>query len=562
VSPAAGADVVAFPPEFADCYRAAGAWRVLTIAEEFRAVADRFPDHPAVIGPDGTFSYRELDGKADRIAVGLQRLGIVAGDRVLLQMTNSAAAVLTWYGLLKAGAVPVATLALHGRHEILAIARQCEPVAHVIEPAFARHDLRELAGQARREQSSLRLLVTVGDGAPQPGETTLQSLVDTDVDPAVAREIVDEIQRQLSPEDVGVLQLSGGTTSVPKLIPRLHTEYWYNSRAWAEATGMDSDSCAAHLIPIVHNAGIVCAVHAVHAVGGCVATCMPDAAQFIAIAQEHPVTHMLLLRPLQRIIESDRKLRDLLRSLRLVVWSDGAVPPSVIEEYESGTCRVTQMFGMGEGLCTVTPADGPVELAHTTQGTPITPYDEVRVLEPSLEDPVEVGERGELCVRGPYTIRGYFRAPERNAEVFTADGFYRTGDIVREIRHEGQSYYRLEDRIKDLINRGGEKINAEEVELVLLSHPAVERAAVVAMPDERLGERSCAFLVAPEGMTAPDLEEVKKHFDAQGVSKYKWPERVEHRAQLPLTNIQKINKRNLRQEIAGILAAEQLPPTP
>jgi 2,3-dihydroxybenzoate-AMP ligase len=553
----ADADVVAFPEDFAERYRAAGAWRDLTIAEEFRAIADRFPDRPAVVGPDATFTYAELDRLADRVAVGLRSVGVAPRDRVLLQLTNSAATVLTWYGLLKAGAVPVATLALHRRHDLVAIARQCDPVAHVIEPAFPGHDLREVSRQARLEQPSLRLLVTVGAGAPEPGEITLQSLVDTDIDPAAAREVVDDIQRQLSPEDVGVLQLSGGTTSVPKLIPRLHTEYWYNSRAWAEAMGMGDDSCVVHLLPLVHNAGIVCAVHAAHAVGGCVATCVPDTALFKSIARARPITHGIMTRPITRLIESDPQLRELLRGLRCIAWGDRAVPASVIEEYESDSCRVAGMFGMGEGLCMLTPPEDPVELTHDTQGTPITPYDEIRVLAPGLDGSVEVGERGELCVRGPYTIRGYFRAPERNAEAFTTDWFYRTGDIVREVRHEGRSYYRLEDRIKDLISRGGEKINAEEVELVLLSHPAVERAAVVAMPDDRLGERSCAFLTALDGMAAPDLEEVKAFFDAQGVAKFKWPERVEHRPELPLTNVHKINKLSLRQEIARIVAAEQ-----
>ncbi|GAB2968061.1 AMP-binding protein [Amycolatopsis acidiphila] len=550
-------DIVRYPQELADRYRAAGLWRGRTIAQEFRAVADRFPGRPAVTGPEGVLTYAELDRQADRIAVGLRNLGVRPGDRVLLQLTNQTATVLVWYGLMKAGAVPVATLALHRRHEIVSIARQCEPVAHVIEPAFPGHDLRKLAAEVQLEVPSMRLLVTLGCPAPDAGETTMESLVDSEVDDASARVIVDEIQAGLSAEDIGVLQLSGGTTSVPKLIPRLHTEYWYNSRAWADAMEIGADSCTAHLLPVVHNAGIVCALHAAHSVGGCFATCLPDAAQFKSIARSQPITHMLLTRPIVRLVESDPELRELLRSLRVIAWADRAIPDSVIEEYESDSCRVVGMFGMGEGLCMIAPAGAPPELAHTTQGTPITEYDEVRVLESGSEEPVPPGERGELCVRGPYTIRGYFRAPERNAEAFTSDGLYRTGDIVCEVRHEGRSYYRLEDRIKDLINRGGEKINAEEVELVLLRHPAVERAAVVAMPDERLGERSCAFLVAREGMTLPGLAETKRYFDEQGVAKFKWPERVEHRTQLPLTNIHKVNKAVLRQEIREILDAER-----
>jgi 2,3-dihydroxybenzoate-AMP ligase len=556
-----GDDMVAFPEEFARRYRAAGVWRDLTIAQEFRETAEKFPDRPAAVGAEGVLTYAELDRQADRVAVGLARTGVAPGGTVLLQLTNSLSAVLVWYGLLKAGAVPVATLAQHRRHEIVSIARQCEPVAHVIEPAFAGHDLRALAAETRLEQPTLRLLITVGADDSRPGETAFRSLVDTDVDQRTAREIVDGIQRQLSAERIGVLQLSGGTTSVPKLIPRLHTEYWYNSRVWAEVTNLDPSDCIAHLLPVVHNAGIVCAVHAAHAVGACVAVCPVDADQLKAIAAAVPITHMLWTQPIKRLVESDPEVGRSLQRLRQIVWADRAMPESVINEWQTGARWVASMFGMGEGMCMYTPFGHAVEPAHTTQGTPVSPFDEVRVLEHGTENPVPVGERGELCARGPYTIRGYYRAAERNKEAFTSDGFYRTGDIVTEVRYGDRPYYRLEDRIKDLINRGGEKINAEEVELLLLRHPAVDRAAVVAMPDERLGERSCAFLVARDGMTPPGLEEVKRYFEEQGVAKFKWPERVEHRKEMPLTNIHKINKVVLRQEIMAILAAEKAVPT-
>ena len=205
----------------------------------------------------------------------------------------------------------------------------------------------------------------------------------------------------------------------------------------------------------------------------------------------------------------------------------------------------------------VTPTSSPPEIRHRTVGTPICPDDEVRVYAPDTEEPVPPGTRGELCTRGPYTIRGYFRAPERNAEAFTSDGFYRTGDIVVEVPHEGRNFYRLEDRIKDLINRGGEKVNAAEIENLLIRHPAVERVAVVAMPDERLGERCCAFIVPKAGQQAPELGEVQRFLDEIGVAKFKWPERIEACDELPLTNVSKVDKRALRGRITDILATER-----
>lgn len=164
------------------------------------------------------------------------------------------------------------------------------------------------------------------------------------------------------------------------------------------------------------------------------------------------------------------------------------------------------------------------------------------------------GETGELCCRGPYTIRGYYRAPERNREAFDA-GFYRTGDLVR--RHPSGNLI-VEGRLKDLMNRGGEKIDAEEVEEVeghLLVHPAVAAAAVVAMPDERLGERCRAYLTLRPG-GAIDLAAMRAFLDARVLARFKWPERLEIIEQMPLSGVGKLSKAALREDIRARLARE------
>lgn len=550
-------DVVAFPEEAVRRYRAAGVWSDRTLAQEFRAVADTHPDRLAVLTPDARLTYAELDRRTDRIALGLRDLGLRPGDRVLLQVTNHVWAVLAWYGLLKAGLVPIATLAQHRRHEILEIARQSEPAAHLIEPGFRSHDLVALAAEVAKEQPTLRRLLTVGTASPPAGGVALEALESTGrtEDPAVARAAVEEIQEAVPGDSLAVLQLSGGTTNIPKLIPRLHTEYWYNARTYAEAIDLDSTGTVAHLLPMVHNAGIVCGLHAAHSVGGCFALAVPEPTQLKAIAPD--LTHTMLSPALAAMVTADPELFDALDGLRVLVWVNGPLSADIVAAFETPSRRIIQMFGMGEGLCMVTPTAAPAEIRHRTVGTPVTPFDEARVYAPGTEELVPPGTPGELCARGPYTIRGYFRAPERNAEAFTADGFYRTGDIVVEVPHDGRSFYRLEDRIKDLINRGGEKVNAAEIEHLLVRHPAVERAALVAMPDERLGERACAFIVPKLGAEAPDLGEVQQYLDGIGVAKFKWPERVELIEEFPLTNISKVDKRVLRGRITDILAAER-----
>jgi 2,3-dihydroxybenzoate-AMP ligase len=209
-----------------------------------------------------------------------------------------------------------------------------------------------------------------------------------------------------------------------------------------------------------------------------------------------------------------------------------------------------------------TPRDGATDLRASTIGVPISRYDEVRLYEPDTEIEVAPGEPGELCVRGPYTIRGYLNAPERNAQAFTADGFYRSGDIAIYRQFGDEWSYSLEGRVKDLINRGGEKINAEEIEIALMSHPSIREVALVAMPDARLGERACAFIVLAPGALAIGLSEVAAFLEQAGLAKFKWPERIETIEELPRTQIGKIAKAALREQVAGGVGAPRKYPVP
>jgi 2,3-dihydroxybenzoate-AMP ligase len=548
---AAQAALAHYPEEFARRYRAAGLWSDLTIAQQFRNTADAMPGQPAVVAPSGRLTYAELDEQTDRIAVGLRGCGLLPGERVLLQVSNDIPAVLAWYGLLKAGLVPVATLAQHRTHELTAVAALCSPAAHLVDTEYAAHDLAALAGEIAARQPSLRVLLTTGPG---PGHAALPDLALTPGKPAELRAQVDRWQREISPDAVAALQLSGGTTSTPKLIPRRHAEYWYNSQAYAAAIELDGTGCVAHILPIVHNAGIVCALHAAHSVGAALALVPHDADQLLEVARHIPITHMLMSPPMAGTILRRPDLASALTSMTALTWVLGAMPPALLDVFETGTCRVTQMFGMAEGLCMYTPRSAPLDLRLRSVGAPVSSLDEIRVYAPGTEDRVRPGEPGELCCRGPYTIRGYYRSPERNAEAFTADGFYRTGDIVVELPG---GYYALADRIKDLINRGGEKVNAAEVEELLTRHPAIDRAAVVAMPDEVLGERCCAFIVLATGAEPVDVSSLRTHLAALGVAKFKYPERVEIRDSLPTTSVTKLDKKALRAEIARILERER-----
>ena len=536
-----------FRPDLAERYRTTGLWGTRSIAREFSAVARRHPSEPALITAQGTLTYAELDTTTDRIGAGLLELGLQPGDRVLFQATNRLETVVAWYACLKAALVPVATLAAHRAHEIAEISRQCSATAHLVEAGLS-FDLVAFAREIGADHPSLRYVITLGATA---AGVRLESL-GADLSDEAVRSRIDEAQRAVGPDDLAALQLSGGTTGVPKLIPRRHAEYWYNAAELARSNGWTPESRVAHLIPIIHNAGITCAVHAAHSCGATLVLGTSSAVDSLPLLSSARIDTALIGHGHFGALGQSAVL-DQLPTLRQVVLSGTKVPEALFDELERRGIWSGQLFGMGEGLFVMSRLDDPREARLRTVGTPLSELDEIRILLPGTEVEAPYGEVGELCCRGPYTIPGYYAAGEPNARAFTSDGFYRTGDLARWAAYGRESQLLIEGRIKDVINRGGEKINAEEIELLLVRHPDIEQAAVVAMPDVRLGERSCAYLVA---RAAIDLPAVQWYLESLGVAKFKWPERVELLDDLPRTKVGKIDKVLLRERVAAALAPD------
>lgn len=551
-----GARLVDYPPDRAEQYRRSGSWTDRPIADRLHRTVLRYPDRVAVVTDTGSLTYDELGRRTDQIAAGLTDLGLEPGDPVLFQVTNRLETVLAWYGCLKAGLVPVATLAAHRGHEIGHISRAVGAVAHVVEAGLS-FDLVSFAQEQAANHPTMRTVLTVGATDDVDGTHAVETL-GSDIADNVARERVERIQAAIDPLDVCAFQLSGGTTGVPKVIPRRHVEYWDNARLYAERLGWTEETRVAHLIPLIHNAGVTCALHAAHAVGASLVLGTPDAASAFRLMAREQATDVLIGHGHYQAVTSSA-FDEPRPHLRTVVLSGAKPSPDLFARADGGDGqRAGQLFGMSEGLFLVTPLDAPQAARSATVGTPVAIDDEVLILEPGSETVLADGEVGELCCRGPYTIPGYFDAPEHNRTAFTSDGFYRTGDLARITMIDDVRYVSIEGRIKDLINRGGEKINAEEIELLLVKHPAIANAAVVAMPDPRLGERTCAYLVAAQGDTV-SMTEVQRHLDALGVAKFKWPERLEWLTALPQTNVGKIDKKQLRADVVAKLAAADTP---
>jgi 2,3-dihydroxybenzoate-AMP ligase len=240
-----------------------------------------------------------------------------------------------------------------------------------------------------------------------------------------------------------------------------------------------------------------------------------------------------------------------LSSLEVVIAGGAKLNPEVAKKIKATLgCDYHQNLGMAEGTLFWTRRDDPEELLLNTQGEPMFEDDEIRVVDENDQD-VPYGETGELLVRGPLSIRGYYRAPEYNRKAFTADGFYRTGDVVK--MYKGR-YLAVAGRIKDTINRGAEKISAEEVENHILAHPQVENCAYVAMPDRILGEKGCAFVLTKQSQDLTLAELCTFLKDERSIAVHKLPERLELVKEFPMTKIGKIDKKELRRIIQEKLA--------
>ena len=537
-------DAVRWPADLAHAYRVAGCWRGEALGDHLWQWADDHPDRVAVTDPTRRLTYRELAVLADRFAEGLAGLGLRRGDSVLVQLPNVWEFVVLLLGCLRAGVAPVLMLPPHRESELGAIGSHVDARAVVVPGTWRGYDHEALAHRVLPHLAEgARVLVC---GEPRHGASVrLGDLLGpgTAEDARKRRERLD----RTAPDggDVAVFLLSGGTTAVPKVIARTHDDYAYNIRCVVAACEFDERTVYLAALPAGHNfplanPGILGTLFA----GGRVvlaASPRPEAA-FAAIEAERVTVTAAVPAVVLRWVTAAAATPHDLSSLRHVQVGGSMLSPEVAARIRPALgCALQQVYGMAEGLICYTRPDAPEQVADTTQGAPISPYDELLVVDRDGA-PLPPGGVGELLTRGPYTPRGYYRAAEQNAVSFTADGWYRTGDLVR-ITAAGQVV--VCGRVKDLINRGGEKISAGEVEALLQDLPAVAEAAAVAVPDPVVGERVCAVVRLHPGRSLT-LPEVRAFLATRGVAAFKAPEHLVVVGELPHTPVGKPDKTLLR----------------
>ncbi|MGF1340908.1 (2,3-dihydroxybenzoyl)adenylate synthase [Streptomyces flavovirens] len=524
-----------WPAETAARYRGTGLWQGTDLGSLPRLWADTYGTTTALVAGPDRISYSELADRVDRTAAGFVREGVRPGDRIVLQLPNTARFVEVAFALFRAGAKPVFSLTSHRAQEVRHLCELSGASGYVGPGVFRGFDHTALARRLAAELPGLRMVVDMGDG-PVPEGAVPASGIDAEPLPLPAND----------PSDVAFFLLSGGTTALPKLIPRTHDDYAYQTRTVAELSGLGPGSVYLAALPVEFNFTWGCpGVVGTLSSGGTVVLA-PDATADVCfrLIERERVTLTSAVPTVARLWLEERQWSDAdLSSLQVLQIGGARLEPELAARItpELG-CRLQQVFGMAEGLLSMGSADDDPHSVLHTQGRPVSPADEIRIVDAS-DAPVPPGVTGELLTRGPYTLRGYYRAPGHNAVAFTEDGFYRTGDLAS-LTPEGRLV--VEGRIKDVVVRGGDKIAAGEVEAHLLAVPGIAAAAVVPVPDEFLGERIYAFLVSrDEPGAVPPLSLLKATLHQRGLADFKLPDRAEYVADLPLTPLGKIDKKAL-----------------
>jgi non-ribosomal peptide synthetase component E (peptide arylation enzyme) len=554
-------------------YVEAGFLRKQTLIEGFIESHEKFADTPALIGPEGTFTHRQLNEITDRLAGALIDKGLKPLDRVVFQMPNCNELLFGFFGCLKAGLIPVCTLVSHREKEISYLAKHSGAVMHFVQGDDAKFDHVEFAQRMQTVAPSLKHIL-VGRGKVRPGTFSLKELIESQ-DPAVAKLKVQAVPRD--PFQVVLFHLSGGTTGIPKIIPRFGAEYLYNMRAVAAFNGYKAGDIFYNPAPFMHNFNMVCCSGPTLLVGGTLAVAPTlDGPTVKHVLQKYKPNFLVLGGPiLDKMAPSllkNKKASAVFNAIPLLHKLLPKISNQLVDFRQvkgifstrgaDFISRITgapafHVFGMTEGVIMNTCVADPEEARHFSVGRPVSALDQIKILKPGTEIEVALGEIGESTFKGPYTTHGYYDAADRNEEAFTTDGFYRSGDLMSAKLINGKIYYIFEGRIKDVIDRAGEKINAGEVEEAVKTHPAVETCAVIPVKDRAVGEKMCVCIVPRAGEAVPDVKALGFHLEKYGLAKFKWPERIEIVSELPVTHVGKIDKISLRHRFENSVTAQR-----
>jgi 2,3-dihydroxybenzoate-AMP ligase len=538
-------EFTSWPAEDQKLYRAKGLWLGVSLWQQLKSVAKHRLGQTALTDCRGALSYAELTERSEYLARGFYQLGLRLGDRAVIHLPNSVEFYLSFFALLRLGVQPVLALPAHRESELDYFC-QFTQAKILISANQGDFNLFKAAEYLAGHQARPEFIVSSGS-VDNPPCRVLQLSAIAELGQDMPADILPS-ESELMSQPFAFFQLSGGTTGVPKLIPRTHDDYLYSILAGNEVCRFNAQTRYLCVLPAAHNFPLSSpgVLGALYAGGTAVLSPDPSVSTVFSYISQYQINVTAVVPPivvlwLQQV---EKEGSQALASLQLLQVGGARLSSELARRIEPElNCRLQQVFGMAEGLVNYTRLDDPIEEVIQSQGRPVSAYDQLRIVNEQGTD-VAAGEAGALLVKGPYTIRGYFKAAAINQRSFTADGYYMTGDQVS-LTEAGN--LQVIGREKDQINRGGEKIAAEEIENYLLTHPDIANAALIAVPDNTFGEKSCAVIVPKDPQShslKPHL--LKKFLREQHLAHFKIPDYIEFIAKLPTTAVGKIDKKSLQ----------------
>ena len=534
-------------------YVSRGLWPNLTVCDCLDRNARVFPHKLAVADGLKEVTWRELLQRTNRLAIHLKRLGIEYGDFFVLQLPNVVEFVDMFFALNRIGAVPIMCLPRHRRLEVDHELRVHEAKG-ICVPVGEKFDYVGMVEALQQDHFHLRVRLTTGEPAPS-GWHSLETLLKEPIEKDFPEDYLSRFAPE--PNDICIEQLSGGTTGVPKGIPRTHNDYICGWDYVGRAAGYTDDSVGLVAIPVAHNASMenICGP-TIFRGGTVVLSPSPAAEKTFELIERYRATHTLII-PVQIIYWKEafeRGIQNDLSSFKVIASGGQKVRPELVQwAIETFGVDFVNTFGMAEGPQITTRWDSPKEVKMVTVGRPIIPHPDVQIrLVDDNNREVNQGQVGELVIQGPLTFKGYFRSEEENKRAFDEEGFFHTGDLMS-LREDG--HYVVEGRKKDVIIRGGENVYPERIEDKLKAHPKVANCAAIGIPDRRFGEKMCAVVQPLQGKTI-DFDEVVDYLKGKGIAVFQMPERLEVVEGWPLTAVNKIDKRRLRAFVTAKLFRE------
>lgn len=530
-------------------YRRRGYWGDATLIDYWNLSVLSSPEKTAVIDFQGTrYTYAELDDAAGRVASFLQVAGVAPGDFVSLQMPGWAEFTVIYIACLKAGAVVNPVLPCYRADELRYILNKCETKILFFPSEFRRFDYLPMVRLLLPQVPSLKEAVAVEKGKAVSGGWTLSRIIRS-YPPLVA-------QSERRADDLAAVLFTSGTDGFPKGVMFTHNTIIASEKAFAAALNFNFLDVMLMMAPLAHATGFHHGVTAPFLFGA--RSVLQDIftadASLALIAQERCTCSMGATPFVYDILRSLKSGSHDIASLRFFLCGGAPIPRHLVKEAGEAGLQVRGVYGSTESIPhTAVRLHDSLEKVINTDGAAV-PSVEIKVVD-AARQPVPAGGEGEEASRGPNVFVGYLKEPGLTAQVLDEEGWYYSGDLCC---MDEDGYIRITGRKKDVIIRGGENISSVEVENILLQMPAVRAAGVVAMPDPRLGERICAYVVLEAGEEGLSLADIQSFFAEKKVAKCKYPERLELIDNLPRTASGKIQKFVLRQDIKNKLNRQML----